>query len=196
MSLREKRKQEVRSRIVDSAIILFSKHGCEDVTVEEICEAAEVARKTFYNYYHNKQDLLNVLSDELLLKETFNRIDLAMERYTTTKERLQFYFEEVAKNIKEASDLERELVLQSVFAISNNTEESGRKLFALNRHFYSVFEEGQHLGDVSKEYSAGFLADMVVGAINGITLNWVYDKDYPVEQRVLELLKYIQHDLI
>ena len=98
VSLREKRKQEVRSRIVDSAIILFSKHGCEDVTVEEICEAAEVARKTFYNYYHNKQDLLNVLSDELLLKETFNRIDLAMERYTTTKERLQFYFEEVAKN--------------------------------------------------------------------------------------------------
>ncbi len=189
ISLRERRKQEVRSRINDAAIELFSEYGCEPVTVEEICEAAQVARKTFYNYYQNKQELLNELTDALLINETFNRIDMAMERYDSTAERLQYYFETMSENMHTASDLERELVLQSVFAIASNTEESGEKLSRLNECFSRVFVEGQAQGDVIDSYSPEFLADMMVGAINGITLNWVHDKNYPVVQRVHDLSK-------
>jgi len=192
LSLREKRKQEVRSRINDAAIELFARHGCDAVTVEEICELADVARKTFYNYYQNKNELLNDLSDSLLLNETLNRIDMAMERHQGTADRLHFYFKLVAESMQSASDLERELILQSVLAISNNVEESGKKLSELNNYFSRIFTEGQEQGDVSKEFSADFLADMTVGALNGMTLNWVHNREYPVVERLQDLSKMLR----
>jgi AcrR family transcriptional regulator len=196
LTQREKRKQEIRGRIVDAAVELFSKNGCDPVTVEEICEHADVARKTFYNYYPNKQELLNWLSDNLLLNETFNNLELAMERHKKTADRLSYYFDVVASNLSQASELERELILQSIYAISSNTEESGLKLARLNESFSHIFYEGQEQGDVTKEFSPEFLAEMTVGALNGITLNWVHNRSYPILDRIQDLSSSLKKYLV
>ena len=196
VGLREQRKREVRGRISDAAVALFAERGCEPVTVEEICERAEVARKTFYNDYPNKQELVNALCDALLLDDTFNRIELALERFQTTADRLSHYFDGLADTMQAASDLERELILQSVYAVSRNTEESGRKLSDLNACFLRVFREGQERGDVGRAFSADFLADMTVGALNGITLNWVHDRHYPIARRLQDLSRMITRYVI
>ena len=57
---REQRKQEIRTRILDAAYALFSAHGVEPTSVEQICIEANVARRTFYGYYGNKQALLQI----------------------------------------------------------------------------------------------------------------------------------------
>ena len=44
---REKRKQEIRNRIEDAAYDLFRKRGIEETSIEQICVAADVARRTF-----------------------------------------------------------------------------------------------------------------------------------------------------
>ena len=88
LSRREQRKMEVRGRINEAALALFSAKGVELTTVEEICESAEVARKTFYNYYSSKQDLIRELSDSMLYDETSNVIELALEKYDSTRERV------------------------------------------------------------------------------------------------------------
>ena len=59
---REKRKQEIRTRIQDAAYTLFRDQGIRDTSVEQICTAADVARRTFYGYYPDKQALLQELS--------------------------------------------------------------------------------------------------------------------------------------
>jgi len=56
--LREKQKAHRHDRIIEAASRLFREQGYEDVKMEAIATAAEVATGTIYNYYRNKGDLL------------------------------------------------------------------------------------------------------------------------------------------
>ncbi len=51
LSRRERRKLEVRNRILEASTTLFEAKGLEATTVVEICERADVAHKIFFNHF-------------------------------------------------------------------------------------------------------------------------------------------------
>ncbi len=55
---RERRKEESRRAISAVATRLFEERGFEQVTIVEIADAADVARKTVTNYFPRKEDLV------------------------------------------------------------------------------------------------------------------------------------------
>jgi AcrR family transcriptional regulator len=57
-SRRERKKERTRREIYAAAMELFSDRGFEGVTVEEICESADVARATFFHHFPTKSALL------------------------------------------------------------------------------------------------------------------------------------------
>ncbi|WP_439689306.1 TetR/AcrR family transcriptional regulator [Curtobacterium sp. SP.BCp] len=54
--LRERKKQQTRAAIHGAALELVTRHGLAGVTVEEICAAAGVSSRTFFNYFPSKGD--------------------------------------------------------------------------------------------------------------------------------------------
>lgn len=56
--LRERKKLRTRRAILDAATELFEEKGYEQTTVSEIAAAADVATKTFFNYFPSKEELL------------------------------------------------------------------------------------------------------------------------------------------
>ena len=52
-----------KQQLIDSAQILFSKHGIRRVTVEELCRTAEISKMTFYKYFTNKWDIGRAVID-------------------------------------------------------------------------------------------------------------------------------------
>ncbi|MBC3842329.1 helix-turn-helix transcriptional regulator [Streptacidiphilus sp. 4-A2] len=55
---RERNKRRVKERIYSCAMELFTEKGYEHTSVDEIAEAADVARGTFFNHYQRKEDLI------------------------------------------------------------------------------------------------------------------------------------------
>jgi AcrR family transcriptional regulator len=56
--LRDSKKAATRQAISDVATRLFVEHGFENVSIDEIARAAGVARKTVFNYFPRKEDLV------------------------------------------------------------------------------------------------------------------------------------------
>jgi AcrR family transcriptional regulator len=57
-SRRERKKERTRHEIFGAAMRLYAECGVEGVTVEQICEAADVARGTFFAHFPTKAALL------------------------------------------------------------------------------------------------------------------------------------------
>ena len=62
LSRRERKKRETRRRLMETALRLFREHGYDATTVEEITEAADVAKGTFFNYFETKEAVLPALA--------------------------------------------------------------------------------------------------------------------------------------
>jgi AcrR family transcriptional regulator len=56
--LRDRKKKEVRHRIIQAAAGLFADNGLDGTTMEEIARTADVSVATVYNYFGNKNSLL------------------------------------------------------------------------------------------------------------------------------------------
>ncbi len=64
---RATQKEQVRKRLLQEGLILFSTLGLEKTTVADIVLKSEVARGTFYNYFPDTQSLFDALIEELNL---------------------------------------------------------------------------------------------------------------------------------
>tara|TARA_Y100000385_G_C13083620_1_gene635244 strand:+ start:981 stop:1586 length:606 start_codon:yes stop_codon:yes gene_type:complete len=62
---REFHKQQVRERILQESLILFTDNGLEKTTVSDIVENCDIARGTFYNYFPDMNTLFDALINEL-----------------------------------------------------------------------------------------------------------------------------------
>jgi AcrR family transcriptional regulator len=58
LGLRERKKQQTRQLIAETARRLFGARGFERVTVAEIARVAEVSEQTVFNYFPTKEDLV------------------------------------------------------------------------------------------------------------------------------------------
>lgn len=55
MSLRDRKRELLRSTIEKTAVALVLEHGFENVTVEMICETSLASQRTFFNYFGSKE---------------------------------------------------------------------------------------------------------------------------------------------
>ncbi|MDI2035318.1 hypothetical protein PJL15_02448 [Paenarthrobacter nitroguajacolicus] len=74
--LRERKRVATRLAITAVARSLTAERGLNGYTVEEVCEEAGISRRTFFNYFHSKEDaVIGSFSDETPhdALENFNR---------------------------------------------------------------------------------------------------------------------------
>src|SRR5499426_4828151 len=67
-SRRERRSAELRERLFRAALALFASKGYAETTVEDITEAADVGKGTFFNYFPSKEHILMAFGEMQLGK--------------------------------------------------------------------------------------------------------------------------------
>ena len=68
LSRRERRSAELRERMFRAALQLFASKGYAETTVEDITEAADVGKGTFFNYFPSKEHILTAFGEMQLAK--------------------------------------------------------------------------------------------------------------------------------
>jgi AcrR family transcriptional regulator len=65
---RQRRSAEIRERLFRAALSLFAQKGFAETTVEDITEAADVGKGTFFNYFPSKDHILVAFGEMQLAK--------------------------------------------------------------------------------------------------------------------------------
>ena len=106
---RQRRAAETRVRLFRTAVQLFAKRGFSNVTVEDITEAADVGKGTFFNYFESKDHVFGVMAEIQLgkVKEALIRSEAGNETTFATLRRL---FSRVGEEPGRSAELTRALI--------------------------------------------------------------------------------------
>ena len=111
MNRLERRKLEVREKILAAAFDLFLGQGVAATTIEEICKRADVANRTFFNHFATRQDMIRALAERRLVNlhdVVFDRSDEAIPA------RLVGVFDDIAAALAKSGTVTLELALANV----------------------------------------------------------------------------------
>ncbi len=190
LSRRERRKLELRMRIVSAAEALFREQGFQATRVADICERADVAQKTFFNHFPAKQDVLREIAhagiDELL-----GALESVRKSELTTAERLQSFFGTVAEHICERPTANRELVTEVVHLISGDREARTDQATRLRAAFSTIIEDGLERGEITREHDEQTLTEMLLGAYYALIFNYANVEDFPVRERAAASARFL-----
>jgi AcrR family transcriptional regulator len=188
LSRRERRKREVRERILSVAMARFVLQGFDDTTVDQIAEDADVAQKTFFNYFPSKQRLLSELA-EARIDELQEILGKERERAGATRAKLDQCFLRLSALLESRGLFARDLVL--VLQRARQPGEKGEGLSRMHAAFGAILRDGQECGDVRMDHSIEFLTEMVVGGFCAVMNNWVNIGDYPVKDRMAQAAAFL-----
>ena len=190
-SRRERNRLEVIERLMQAGMQLLSAKPIADITVEELSALGRVSRKTFYNHFPSKQDLIERISERLLIAQSEENYAAAMAQCATTRERLELFLTLQGRNLSDSELLERNLIKHAMLDLSSDSERSRNKL----EHSVAIFERlltaGRELGDVNDRYSPRFLAEMLAGALNTSAIHWIHFPGYPLNGRFRDLKRLL-----
>ncbi|MBW2312833.1 MAG: helix-turn-helix transcriptional regulator [Deltaproteobacteria bacterium] len=188
LSRRERRKREVRGRILEAAVELFDAHGYQDTKVSEISDSADVAHKTFFNHFPTKQHLLQAIAEHSM-NEQLAGIEELRKQAMPTAERIERLFEWVAGRASEAGAMRPELLHEIIrFTHANAAEGEARKL---HDAFASIVRDGLEQGDVTRNHEEETLVEMLMGAYYVVMLNWTNFDGYPLRERARDAGRFL-----
>lgn len=168
--------EESRALILKAAEKLFATRGLQNVSMQDIAEAANVSRATVFNQFGSKQLVLDAITSRSL--EAYrDLLHAALANKTTpTPELLRMLFQAMGKGIEQNRSLYREVFVE-IRKVSMGLDGGGAsptlraETFAM---LVTIFELGQDRGDISLDHTAEALATAYDSLLSGAVIQWLH----------------------
>jgi AcrR family transcriptional regulator len=170
MGRRQRRAAETRLRLFRCALQLFAERGFPNVTVEDITDAADVGKGTFFNYFESKDHVLGVMA-EIQLGKVREAVTLAESGKRTIYSVLHRLFLRVAEEPGRSPDLARALI-SSFLASERVRDLVDRKLREGRKMVAQVVATGQKRGEIDSRLKKEKVALHLQQAFMGTLLLW------------------------
>jgi len=173
--LRERKKRQVRERILDVCARLFRSRGFDETTIDDIAAKVDVSRQTFFNYFPSKEAVLA----EIGLAWLRSQGDLARSGAVAGHDRpesLAEGFRRVLRRQLEAIESDRDF-MRLVFTRSGLFFPQGPQVgsgadearLEQTRTFFAAFvgliRVGQQAGRIRRDVPADQIAEMYVAVM-------------------------------
>src|SRR6202171_919252 len=190
---RARRSAEVRERIFRCAVELFARKGFTETTVEDITNAADVGKGTFFNYFPSKEHLLSAFG-EIQIAKLESAANAA--RHSTIP--MQSFLHALAfRMIEEPA---RNPALMRIVLQANLASEPVREFMRENHkrgHAYltQIVEVGQQRNEIRKDLPAAEIAHAIRQTLLGTLLIWSVFGDASLEPRLETALHVLWNGL-
>jgi AcrR family transcriptional regulator len=170
LSRRDRKAAETRIRLFRCALQLFADRGFPNVTVEDITEAADVGKGTFFNYFASKDHVLGVMA-EIQIGKVREALAQAESGKESVRSILHNLLQRLAAEPGRSPDLARALVT-SLLA-SKDVRELVDAHMAQGRRFLArIFEIGQERGEIDSQLNTAQLSRLLQQSVMGGILLW------------------------
>lgn len=171
----QQRSEETRTKIIESAINLFSVRGYTAASVDEICKAAGVSKGAFYHHFESKQVMFLALLDGWL-KTIDNAIDdsrdkSAPETFRQLTEAFPFIFQSAGNHLP---------MFMEFWLQASRDERIWQASIApyrrYHRYFTSLIKQGVDEGSFA-QVDAQLVSRMIISMAMGLLLQSLFDPE-------------------
>ena len=179
---RTRRSAELRERIFRSALDLFAQKGFSETTVEDITNAADVGKGTFFNYFPSKDHILLAFGEMQLA-----RLREAVEEARQTNEPLPKFLRSLTTRMTEEPARNPDLIRVLLLAFLSNPDvrqamlDLQTRVLALHSEMIQL---GQERGEIRKDLAPIEIAQVFRQVIFGTLLIWSLYGDASLQSRM------------
>jgi Transcriptional regulator len=165
-------KIDVKEKIVNAALMTFSKYGYDRTRMDDVAEAAKVSKGRLYLYFKNKEELFYAISER-------NIAELKQQLSTlfTGKENLKSSSENFYENFRSNNTTDLEKVFFEIIAESSRNLKLRRMLYEQRIKIFDVVIEylnsQMQRGLIKKGTNTKAIASGLVSLYNGLSLSRV-----------------------
>jgi AcrR family transcriptional regulator len=170
MGRRQRRAAETRLRLFRSALALIAERGLPNVTVEDITEAADVGKGTFFNYFETKEHVMGVMAEIQLGKVRQAALGAALG-----KQAIQTVLRQLAHRLAEEPGRSPRLaraLISSFLASESVREILKRTLLEGRKTVGEVIAVGQQRDEIHSKLKHGKVAMQFFQTVMGTVLMW------------------------
>lgn len=186
----ERRKRELRNKIIQVAVKLFEQQGFEQTTMEQIAEEADVARKTLYNYFPVKEAIADEYVygiSEGLAQENFESLQVWPDTKSRLLAALDHTYAWVHQN-PALVDVALRYRMQHTYQLPRTMQrKSGTQQLLLQ-----LVQQGQKAGEIKSDLEAERII-MYIDLLRGaMVLEWLRKQEkYDLHEEISKLLDFI-----
>lgn len=163
------KKDSAKTKILHEAVKLIQSKGFNEVSVLEICAAAQVSEGSFYYYFPSKDDLVLQLVDDAVasnasqidnLLECNTYFDKALALFTSSADQFQQFGPELIRAYYQA------------LTASTNKEHAGVPADSFDMPAIRMIEKAQLAKEISNDASAAELFRVASMTAIGVNIAW------------------------
>jgi AcrR family transcriptional regulator len=179
---RSRRRADIRERLFRSSVQLFAEKGFAETTVEDITNAADVGKGTFFNYFPSKDHILLAFGEMQLAK-----LQAAVDDARRSKTPMREFYRSLSR-LMTVEPTRNPTILRAIlqaFLASSHTRESmldlQTRVLALH---CEMIQLGQRRGEIRNDLPALQIAQVFRQTIFGTSLLWTLDGEGTLESRI------------
>ena len=194
LTRRERKKEETKERIAEAALELFRRHGVEHTTVEQICDKADVAKGTFFNYFPRKEAVFGFLS-EGWVAEAEEKLAAVLAKGTPAFAKVRDIYIGFASFYETDRELARHMAMEWARGMHDPENAVCRRWDELGEH---VMRQLQAKGELRADADPARVSQLLEDVYHGTITMWLESPEppFPLQDELRKRMNLVAQGLI
>ena len=179
---RQRRSAEIRERLFRAALQLFAEKGFVETTVEDITEAADLGKGTFFNYFPSKDHILLAFGEMQL-----GKLEAAIEAARRTNEPMPEFLRGLGTRMTQ-EPVRNPAIIRALLQAYLSTTPVREAMMDLQKRVHALHSQmirlGQERGEIRNDLPAEEIAFVFRQTIFGTLLIWSLYGDATLNSRI------------